>query len=94
MPFPKDATRLFTEEFVKQLEQGQKGCYGLRKGSTWVYVGKGDIRQRLLDHLGKDNACIVKQAPNNFVFVVTDEMDQMEKELIIEYNPICNERVG
>ncbi|HEV3259946.1 MAG TPA: hypothetical protein VG013_23965 [Gemmataceae bacterium] len=56
--------------------------------------GKGDIRTRLLAHLNGDNACITRERPPYFVAAVTDDMDQLEKQLILELKPICNKRVG
>ena len=42
------------------------GCYGIlvqRLTETWVYIGSGDIRQRLLDHID-DNPCITQEQPD------------------------------
>ena len=94
MPFPKQATKPFTRAQVERITPGQKGCYGLYKGNIWVYVGKGDIRDRLLDHLNGDNACITREAPTHYVDVVTDDMDSREKALIAELNPVCNKKLG
>ena len=94
MPFPKQTPRAFTKTNVEAIPKNQNGCYGLFKQGVWVYVGKGDIRQRLLDHLGGDNSCITGQAPTHWVDVVTNDMDQREKELIAELNPICNKKIG
>jgi len=57
-------------------------------------VGKGDIRDRLLKHLNGDNPRIAHQAPDQWVSEVTSNMDVREKELILEFNPTCNQRVG
>jgi len=93
MPFPKQESRVFTRQNVEALKPNQIGCYGLHhKG--WVYVGKGDIRQRLLDHLNGDNPCITRERPTHWVDVVCNDSDTREKNLIIELNPTCNRRVG
>lgn len=95
MPFPSQSARAFTQENVEAIKPGQMGCYGLyRAGGAWVYVGKGDIRARLLRHLNGDNPCITREKPTHWVDVVTSDMDEMEKRLIRELNPICNKRVG
>ena len=94
MPFVKQNPRPFTEEEVSELKTGLIAVYGLFKSNTWVYVGRGDIRQRLLDHLGGDNACINHENPTHWIAEVTSDADRREKELILELSPICNQRVG
>ena len=94
MPFPSQTPRTFTQANVEAINPGQKGCYGLFRDGVWVYVGKGDIRTRLLQHLNGDNPCIIRQKPTHWVDVVTTDMDEMEKRLIRECDPICNKRVG
>lgn len=71
------------------------GCYGLYGGSQgWVYVGKGDIRERLLRHVNGDNPCITRHQPTHWVDEVTSDHDRRERELILELKPTCNQRVG
>ncbi len=94
MAFPTQDPRSYNRDRVEKITPGQKGCYGLSRGDTWVYVGKGDIRDRLLDHLNGDNPCITREKPTHWVDVVTDDMDAREKALIRELGPICNERIG
>jgi len=94
MLFPKQEPRLFTQDTVETLNKDQYGVYGLFKPDTWVYVGKGDIRQRLLDHLNGDNPCIVREKPTHYVAEVIKNADDREKELIKELDPICNKKVG
>ena len=94
MPFPQQTPRPFTRPDVESLNPNQMGCYGLFRTNQWVYVGKGDIRQRLLDHLNGDNPCITRNAPTHWVDVVTNDYDNEEKRLILELRPICNQKVG
>ena len=96
MPFPKQESKSFTHSTVLSLKEGQMGCYGLFKSGTWVYVGEGegDIRARLLDHLNGDNACITREQPTHWLDEVTDDHVEREKELIREFAPACNKRVG
>jgi len=56
MPFPQQNPRIYNKANVEALNKNQMGCYGLLKNGVCIYVGKGDIRQRLLDHLNGDNA--------------------------------------
>ncbi len=94
MAFPTTTGRAFTQANIEALTSGQMGCYGLFKRRQWIYIGKGDIRQRLLDHLNGDNLCITREKPTHWVDVVTNDMDAREKALIQELGPICNMRVG
>lgn len=94
MPFPNQAPRAFTRDNVLAITPGQNGCYGLFRSDCWVYIGKGDIRERLLAHLGGDNPLITRARPTHWVDVVCNDMDDREKALIRELKPICNQRVG
>ena len=94
MPFPEQKSRPFTRTNVESLKPNQLGCYGLFHENSWVYVGKGDIRERLLRHLSGDNPLITRSNPTHWVDVVTDDYDNEEKRLIVELNPACNRRVG
>jgi hypothetical protein len=94
MPFPNQTPRAFTKANVEAIRPGQDGCYGLFRASSCVYVGKGDIRVRLLAHLNGDNPCITRNAPTHWVDWVTPNMDEAEKSLILELDPVCNKKVG
>jgi len=94
MPFPAQTPRAFVKSNVEALNPSQYGCYGLLKNGIVIYVGKGDIRTRLLAHLNGDNGCISRRVPDQWVDEVTTDMDRREKQLILEFNPVCNQRVG
>lgn len=94
MPFPKQTPRAFTKQDVEVIKPGQFGVYGLFMQGAWVYVGKRDIRTRLLCHLNGDNPRINRQQPTHWVSWVTSNMDDEEKRLIMELKPTCNQRVG
>ena len=55
---------------------------------------KGDIRARLLAHLDGDVPCILKEQPQYWVDLVTDDMENDEKQLILACDPVCNPKVG
>ncbi len=93
MPFVEQQPRPFNRAQIEALDGNQYGVYGLHH-TRWVYVGKGDIRQRLLDHLNGDNPCISIMKPTHFVAEVTTNADKREKELIREFTPTCNQRIG
>ena len=94
MPFPKQTPRQFTKQNILNITPGQTGCYGLLHQNSWVYVGKGDIRDRLLAHYNGDNPCISRERPTHWVDVVVNNPDQLEKKLILELQPVCNKKVG
>ncbi len=94
MPFPSQTPRVYNYTNVSALNRNQMGCYGLFKTGAWIYVGKGDIRDRLLAHINGDNPCITRNAPTHWVDHVTPNYDAEEKSLIKELDPICNRRIG
>jgi hypothetical protein len=94
MPFPAQTPRAFIKANIEALNPNQYGCYGLLRNGIVIYVGKGDIRTRLLAHLNGDNPRISRQAPDQWVGEVTANMDSRERQLILEFNPVCNQRVG
>lgn len=67
MPFIEQESRPFAREGIEWVNPNQLGVYGLFNRDAWVYVGRGDIRQRLLDHLNGDNYCITSARPTHFV---------------------------
>ncbi|MCC6962538.1 MAG: GIY-YIG nuclease family protein [candidate division Zixibacteria bacterium] len=95
MPFLQQQPGLFARANIEALNSNQIGVYGLFRQGVWVYVGKGDIRQRLLDHLNGDNPCITRENPTHWVAEVTSgDPSIRERELITELQPVCNKRVG
>lgn len=93
VPFPQQQVRSFTREGISQLNPNQYGVYGIFNQTQWIYIGKGDIRQRLLDHLNGDNPRLLQFRPTSFVGEVSANADQREKELCRELNPLCNQRL-
>lgn len=95
MSFIEQAPREFTRQNIEALNQNQIGVYGIFRSGVWIYVGKGDIRQRLLSHLNGDNPCIMREHPTYWVGeVLTIDPSVREKQLILELQPICNQKVG
>ncbi len=57
--FPPQVPMPFSREVVDDIDDGQVGCYGLFAGPgarECVYIGKGELRARMLGHLDGDNA--------------------------------------
>lgn len=94
MDFPPQHPRPYTRLEVLNLAENQTGCYGLLSGREMICVGRGDIRQRLLDHLNGDNLLIRWAQPTHFVTLLTPFPVHHERELILLYKPRCNRRVG
>lgn len=96
MPFPDQGFKPFTFKRVKDiLPIDGNGVYGIYRDNVCIYVGKGEIRARLLVHLDGDNPCILRENPTHWVDVILQgDPSDREKELILELNPICNEKVG
>jgi len=95
MPFVQQTPQAFTRRHVEALHPNQVGVYGLFVAGSWVYIGKGDIRQRLLDHLNGDNPCIIRLQPTHWVAeVIAGDPSARERQLIAELQPPCNHRVG
>lgn len=96
MPFVQQTPGVFTRENIEAINPGQLGVYGLFRSGTWIYVGKGDIRKRLLEHLNGDNPYIIRARPTHWVAesCVDPAMRSREQQLILECNPLCNQKVG
>ena len=93
MPFTYDL-RPFTRDSISVLTANQSGVYGIFKGTSCVYVGSGDIKERLLAHFDEDNACITRNAPDQWTAIVLQgDPKAREAELIREYAPPCNQRM-
>ncbi len=90
MPFLQQPIRSFTRTGISEFNPNQYGVYGIFNQDRWIYIGKGDIRKRLLAHLNGDNPCILKAKPTHFVAEVTQYADAREKQLIQEMKPSCN----
>lgn len=94
MPIRENTPREFTRAGIEGITPNQMGVYALYKTNRWIYVGRGDIRARLLDHLNGDNACINREHPTHWVDEVTANHVERERQVIVELNPVCNQRVG
>ncbi len=96
MAFAEQTIRTFSRADVEALVPNQFGVYGIFRQGQWVYIGKGDIKRRLLAHLSGDNPAILAWQPTHWVGEIhlDPQMSIREKQLIIELNPPCNKKVG
>ena len=73
------------------------GVYGLYKEQQWIYIGEtGDMRGRLLEHLGGDHPRIVAAMPTYFSYELHPAFKRVARQdaLILELRPLCNARLG
>ena len=94
MPFPKQEFRPFTKEGIEWLATNQNGVYGIFRSDAWIYVGRGDLRTRLLAAFNGENPRITRERPTHYVTLVTKDDVAQEKALIIELQPIANQKAG
>ena len=96
MPFPKQNARPFSRECIESLTPNQHGVYGILNADGWIYIGRGDIRERLLAHFDGigDSAAILRKRPTRYVTELTDNDVAREAELIAELDPVCNRTAG
>jgi len=93
MSFDNDKAWSFNKEAIESFNVGQMGVYAIYNARTWIYIGRGDIRQRLLDHLNGDVPSINANSPTHFRAEVTGDSVKREQQLLREYMPACNERL-
>ena len=94
MPFPHQQPKPFDRASVEAFRPGVVGCYGLFCRDRWVYIGTGDIRQRLLGHLDGDRPWSLPDQPTHWVAVETADYDAVAKDLVVTCGPTCNAENG
>jgi hypothetical protein len=94
MPFHNDRPCLFDRQTIESFDAGQAGVYALYNDQEWIYIGRGEIRQRLLDHLNGNIPAINTNAPTHFIAEITSDALYREKQLLREYKTSCNAPPG
>jgi hypothetical protein len=94
MPFPSQTPRVFTRASIEELNPNQTGVYGIFRQDAWIYVGRGDLRDRLLSHVAGNNPAITVERPTHYVTMVTTNDVVVERQLILELGPLANQKVG
>ena len=93
MPFPEQPRHPFNEEEIRRLPEGKRGVYGLFNEEACVFVGKGNLRERLLGHLKpgytEESRSIRKLAPTYFLVEETEDFVVRHMGLTVEYTPKC-----
>lgn len=94
MPFPSQTSRVFTRASIEELNPNQNGVYGIFRQNAWIYVGRGDIRDRLLSHVAGNNPAITAERPTHYVTMITTNDVTVERQLILELTPLANKKIG
>ena len=86
--------RPYTKAYIVTLGHNHNGVYGIFKDSTALYIGTGDIRERMVAHVNGDNPCITRNVPTHWTAeLLSGDPKPREDVLIREYVPICNQTV-
>ncbi len=83
----------WSKSWIEFKAPNARGVYSLRnKEGKVIFVGKGNIRQRLLSHWSRENstdAVIWNYDPCVFRFELTTHPAEREAELVRELKPAC-----
>jgi hypothetical protein len=92
--FPPQKPQLFDRAAVDAIRAGVVGCYGLFRRDRWIYIGGGDIRQRLLAHLDGERPWSTSEQPTHWVSVETTDYAAVTDDLVLACGPLCNAPPG
>ena len=96
MPFRDQDKKPFNKSHIMQILNSRVGVYGIFSYAQCLYVGQSmDIQARLLEHYNgqsDQSVCIKSQSPIYFYYdeVSMWSLDDVERRLIDELEPICN----
>ena len=76
----------FTQAQIETINPNQSGVYGLLRANAWIYLGRGNIRERLLGHLHGDHAA--------HFFFPKDVWAELYEQGRIVHHPVFPGRVG
>lgn len=87
----------FTDKNV-QLAPDEEGVYGITDpDDNPIYIGRGAIGDRLTRHFRKQDPaddCIWKYNPTYYYREACSNSEEREKQLILEFSPYCNVKIG
>jgi excinuclease UvrABC nuclease subunit len=85
----------WSKSWIEFKAPNAQGVYSIRdKEGKVIFIGKGNIRQRLLSHWNRENstdAVVWNYNPCSFRFELTDHPADREAELIRELKPTCRQ---
>src|SRR5690242_16142421 len=97
MPSNNPASYPFSPPFIQAHAPASSGVYALYTEQQWIYFGESmDIRERLLQHHANPSACMARFPPESFSFELLPDRQRVARQdqLILEFRPVCNERLG
>ena len=85
----------WTKSWIEFKAPNSSGVYCLRdKDGKALFIGKGNVRERLLSHWNRENSTDAKiwsHAPATFRFELTDHPVEREVELVQDLKASCNQ---
>jgi hypothetical protein len=90
VPFPPQKPKPFDRAAVAAVRAGVVGCYGLFCRDRWIYIGGGDIRERLLAHLDGERPWAATEQPTHWVSVEAADYDALTNDLVLACSPVGN----
>jgi hypothetical protein len=97
MPFAHAGGFRFSLAAVRNNVPAVSGVYGISNAREWLFIGEADdIQSALLGHLRELGTFLESRAPTGFTYEVCAAGYRTARQdwLILEYEPICNRRVG
>lgn len=91
---PDKNIRPWTKQAILNLSENLVGVYGIFKKDAWIYIGQGNLQERLLKHFNGDNPCITQAQPTNFTFEINTNAETREKQILRTTTTLCNKKVG
>ena len=90
---PHEPAYAFEEQSILTYAPHEMGVYLIYRTGKWIYVGHGDIQDRLIGHLRGVNPEILNEDPAWFMFEKCKSEEgaiAREKVLMFTYRPVCN----
>ena len=96
MPWANPDRCPLTKEFIGTIPP-VPGVYALCLGREFIYIGDTEnLQRKLLDHLDEKSECISRMNPDTFSFEPVPDPERVARRnrLILELNPVCNQKMG
>jgi excinuclease UvrABC nuclease subunit len=97
MPWGNPTSYEFSRMSIVRNAPEQSGVYALYHRATWIYIGEAEnIRAQLLQHLDGGDTFVTVYPALSFSYVLTPAAARAwrQDELIREFHPICNPKLG
>jgi hypothetical protein len=97
MPWGNPTSYEFSRMSIVRNAPEQSGIYVLHHRATWVYIGETEnIRAQLLQHLDGNDIWVAVYPALAFSFVLAPAATRAwrQDELVREFHPVCNPKLG